>query len=390
MLTLCGAGLGPRPAAAQGGSDGVLVWPRQPGVDVAPAEQALRARGVRVVAFAPLGARLRALGEAAREREAAALARVDAGLEAARAAYLDQRFDDMVAGLEALEEAELAVLADPGHAGALWELCFQLGLALSARAGPGDEARAQARFALALALAPDRRPLRELYGPAVSAAFAAATDARAASAPRPVRVELDPADAVVAIDGTAVVATGAGRVRSLRPGLHVVWAAAPGRRAQGRLITIEDGTSGPRLALPALAEGDALERLAESWHRGTLGPQGTGAQALRELAAGQGASRVVVLAGVEAGVVAQVLSAERVGAAVTGGDAAEAVLAALAGFDRVAGGTPGDDAAASGRPWWGRWWVWAGAGVIAVGATVLGVVATRDDSARWRVYVPPP
>lgn len=432
MCALAGALAAGKTAAAQpGASEGarvagpVLVWPRDPHTDVAAAELALAEAGRPLVQFAPVGARLGALGQAAQAREAAALEAVEAALARARQAYLDQRFDDMIAALAQAEQDSLAVLAQPRHAGVLWELSFQLGLGFHARAagadgGPGggpdpisdarpdrgaaDRARATERFRLALALDPDRRPLRELYGPDVSAAFAEVLSADAAVPPRPVRLEVTPADAVVVVDGVPIVAgsrargshatAAAGPVRAgnLRPGLHVVRAAAPGYQTRAALVTVDE-SGALRLALRERVDGDPVDRIGASWSQGALTPAtASGQRAIAAVAWAAGAGLVVVVdaAPGQERVTARVVSAMRVGPPARADTPAEAVLAALARWEGVAPGqTPGHGQAQE-PPWWRRWWVWAGvAGAVAAGA-ILTAVIVRDDRERWQIYVPPP
>lgn len=404
---------------AERAAEPVLVWPRDARTDVAAAERALDAAGRRLVRFAPVGARLHDLGQAAQAREAAALDAVAAALARARQAYLDQRFDDMIAVLTQVEQEHLRVLAEPRHAAVLWELSFQIGLAAHARGagadmsagdspdpGAEDRARATARFRLALALDPGRRPLRELYGPEVSAAFAEALGADAAVPPRPVRLEVTPADATVVVDGVPLLTTtqaaaaqatassGPARARNLRPGLHVVRAAAPGYQTRAALVTV-DQSGALRVALTERAEADPVDRIGGSWSRGALAPgTASGQRAIAAVARAAGAGVVVVVdaAPGQGRATARALSAARVDPPVQADTAPAAVIAALARWDgAVAGAVDGRHGASEARPpWWQRWWVWAGvAGTVAAGA-ILTAVITRDHGERWQIYVPPP
>jgi hypothetical protein len=375
----------------------VLIWPRDGRTDAHGAEAALAARGWTVAPFAAIAARLGELGARADAREGEVLDAVQAGLERARQAYLEQRFDDMIAGLEGLEQEALDVLAQPAHAAVSWELSFQLGLAHHARAavrgGGEDRDRARARFGLALALDPARRPLRELYGPDVSAAFAEALSASEAVPPRPVRLEVTPADAAVVVDGAPLPDLGvaaAGRVRHLRPGLHVVRAAAPGYQTGAVLVTVDQGRA-VRLALHERRDADPLARIDASWSAGSLVPGSvSGQRALAAVAASVGAAVVVVIdaSSGDGAVTAQALSATRVDAAVQAGSAGEAALLALA---RWHGRAPVTGAGRSARSpaWWQRWWLWAGVGGAIAAGAAAALLLDRDDTERWQIYVPP-
>jgi hypothetical protein len=384
----------PAPAAAR-----VLLWPRDPRTDVQPGERALAAAGRDVARFAGLGARLRERGERAEARASQALDAVEKGLAEARQAYLEQRFDDMIAVLDGIEARSLAVLSGPEHAAMLWEVSFQRGLAHRARAArgqAGDAALAEARFRLALALDPARRPLRELYGPDVSAAFAEAVSADTATPQRPVRLEVTPADALVVIDGVPVVATAGGaplRTRHLRPGLHVARVSAPGYETGAVLVTVDESRV-IRVALPEQREPDPLARIDASWSAGVLAPgTASGQRAIAAAAATVGAGLVIVIdaASVPGRVTAQALSATRVDAPVQADTMAGAVDAALARWEGRAPAPPGvAGTAARPPPWWQRWWVWAGvSGALAAGAAAA-VLVTRDGTDRWQIYVPPP
>lgn len=393
----------------------VLLWPRDPRTDVQPGERALARAGRAVVPFGGLGARLRERGELAEARAGQVLDEVAQGLERARQAYLEQRFDDMIAALDDIEARSLAVLAEPQHVGVLWEVSFQRGLAHRARAArggeAGDAAQAVARFRLALALDPERRPLRELYGPDVSAAFAEAVSADAAAPERPVRVEVTPADASVVVDGVPVVAPivtsggAAGRTRHLRPGLHVARASAPGYETGAVLVTVDENRL-VRLALRERRDADPLARIDATWNAGVLAPgTASGQRAITAAAASVGAGLVVVVdaASVPGRVTAQALAVEgrgeRVGARVDASPGAPvqadtmagAVDAALARWEgRVTAPVGIAGPAARPPPWWQRWWVWAGVGGALAAGAAAAVLITRDDADRWQIYVPPP
>jgi hypothetical protein len=414
LIGVLGATMAPARAdqPAPAGQERVLLWPRDPRTDVQPGERALAAAGRTVAPFAGLGARLRERGELAEARASEVLDAVQAGLAQARQAYLEQRFDDMIAALEKIEARSLAVLAEPEHVAVLWEVSFQRGLAHRARAARGgagatndtandtanstasDAAQAALRFRLALALDPERRPLRELYGPEVSAAFAEAVSADAAAPQRPVRLEVTPADAIVAIDGVPVVATGSapGRTRHLRPGLHVARASAPGYETGAVLVTV-DGSRVLRVVLQERRDPDPLARIDASWSAGALAPgTASGQHAIVDAAASVGAGLVIVVdaASVPGRVTAQALSGARVDAPVQADTLAGAVDAALARWEGRAPAPAGIAATAARPPWWQRWWVWAGVGGALATGAAAAILLTRDDADRWQIYVPPP
>jgi hypothetical protein len=290
------------------------------------------------------------------------------------------------------------VLAEPQHVAVLWEVSFQRGLAHRARAArggeAGDAAQAVARFRLALALDPERRPLRELYGPDVSAAFAEAVSASAAVPERPVRLDVTPADAIVIIDGVPVVATGsaAGRTRHLRPGLHVARASAPGYETGAVLVTVDESRT-VRLVLAEHRDPDPLVRIDTTWSAGALAPgTASGQRAISAAAASAGAGLVIVVdaASVPGRVTAQALSAARIDAPVQADSMAQAVDAALTRWEGREPAPVGIAGTAAPPPWWQRWWVWAGVGGALVAGAAATVLITRDDADHWQIYVPPP
>jgi hypothetical protein len=267
-------GLGAALVAGPVAAAEVLVWPRAPDAPVADAEAAVRRAGHRVVDFAPLRARLRDEERAAAADVQRVLAALERGLADARTAYLEQRYDDMISGLLALE-ADVAATLRGGDlcVAAVWELEFQLGLAHGARARPGDDARARDRYALAFAVDGARRPEAALYGPDVGFAFLQAVDQQAGRPARPLPRALDPADAVVHADCRPLAAQA-----GLRPGLHLLRVDAPGRRGEGRVVDTRDGELRVRLA----AGGE----LGATWAAGGLDPGGVSGRAAIRAAAG--------------------------------------------------------------------------------------------------------
>lgn len=262
IATLCAA-----PVAA--GED-VLVWPRTPGTQIDGVDAALRAAGHRPRDFAGLRARLIADSEADEVADGTAFVGLEQALTAARGEFLAQRYDAMIAALLRAEAEVLPFLSGgPGCSDALWELQFQLGLAYTARGGPDDQDLARARFALALALDPARRPVAALYGPDVGLAFVKAVDEQARKPARPVRLAVTPADATVTVDCRPL-----GPQTGLRPGLHYVHVDAPGHAPHASLVTLADAP-GVQRTLSA----DPTRPLGPWWTRGALDPTSVSARA---------------------------------------------------------------------------------------------------------------
>ena len=387
VAALVAAGAGP----ARAGGARVLVWPQDPSDDVAGVDAAVRGAGFEPVSIEPVRERLRTQGERALADEAAALDAVQAALAAARESYLRQDGAAMAAALEQAEAAALPVLAQPRHIAVLWELEFQRGLAELLRRAP-DAARA--RFAFALSLDEGRAPRRELYGPAVTRAFAEAADVRAQIPPRPTPLRIEPADARVVIDGLAVIDAAA--PRALRPRLHAIAAAAPGYRAQAAIVEVRSGEP-IRVAL-APAAGGAVERLGAAWAAGAL-DAGTGAarRAIAYVAAELGAAAAVVI-DMDRGrgeVAARVIGPREAGPVErrpTAAAAAAAALAHLAADGAIHAGHVGQAGPATAAGGGGgrrsrsvlrSWWLWTAVGAVAVGVGAgLAIDASREQTIR--------
>lgn len=304
------------PAAA--GED-VLVWPRSPGTRFDDVDPALRAAGHRPRDFAGLRARMIADSEADEVAAGAAFVGLEQALTAARGEFLAQRYDAMIAALLRAEAEILPFLSGgPGCSDALWELQFQLGLAYTARASPGDQDLARARFALALALDPDRRPVAALYGPDVGLAFVKTVDEQARKPARPVRVAVAPADATLTVD-CRPLAPQAG----LRPGLHYVHVDAPGHRPHASLVTLADTPTVER-SLPA----DPARPLGPWWTRGALDPTSASARAAVQALAGP--VSVIWLDAADHGHVARRMHAGQLVRTARADTAADAAVQALA------------------------------------------------------------
>jgi hypothetical protein len=388
------------PLAVAARADGglrVLILPAGPGSEPAAADAhaALTSAGHDVIAPAPLAAHLAALGEAARADEAALLDRVQAGIAEVRQAYVEQRFDDMLARLGAIERDALVTLGQPAHATTLWELQFWWGLGHLVRRGPEDAARSRDRFELALAIDADRRPPRDLFGPDVAAAFTSAADARSRKTPRPITFAVSPPDAAIIVDGVPVVDPA--RPRSVRRGWHVVRASAIGHVSEARVIRIDDERR-VEMTLTAAA-GDAVDRIGAAWADGLLRADSASMRAaVRALAAQLGAAVALIIADdpQRGEVVAQLVTTTDAGPLLrrrAAAAAAAAVLAHLRPDGTLAEPSlPTDrEPAAPGRKpgLLSRWWFWAGVGAVAVATLAVGLAAS-DEPDRLRVVGPRP
>ncbi len=379
---------------ALAGEARVLVWPRAPGVDTTEAVAAARDAGFEVVPFAPIADRLTDRGARARAERDAVLDGVQDALAAMRDAYLAQRFDDM-AELAARALARAIALPHDEHVDVLWDLTFQHGVAHVAR---GDAAGARDAFDLALSLAPNRRPPAGVYGPDVAAAFAAVVTAREAVAARPVRLEVDPADATVTVDGIAVVDPS--QPVSLAPGRHAVFARAPGFATRAAVVDTRDGAA-VDLRLPRDRGATAIDRMGAAWARGAVSPElVSGRAAILAVAAEVGAAAVLVVDRDPARGTATVQLLVTSGAveplrARTIRDAATAALARLAPDGTLRAGAPPPDAPPPPPPRTrsssvlSKWWFWTAVGVVAASAVTVGIVAA-DEPDRIRILAPGP
>ena len=357
------------PASAQP----TLVFPEEPGIDVAPIEAALADAGIEVVAFAPRARALRAAAARARQADAAALDRVQKGLERARAAYLRQRWNDALAELDAIESGELERLARPSQKRLLWDLQLQRVLILRARNKRGDRAAMGRRIELALAVDPERRPAPEIYGPEIATAFAAA--AAGSRVARPVSLVVDPPSARVVIDGVPRLDPDRGVL--LAPGLHVIRASAPGREPAA---VIADTRSAKPIEL-SLASDPGVASLASAWLDRQLSSDSAAARdALLSLARSAGAERVIAVARTDDGARARVVGgAGEWRAAAT---PSEAALVAAGVRRDLGAGPPGSES----RSVFGRWWFWTAVGAAAaISAGAIYAISADDGETRYIV-----
>lgn len=383
VTALClGCWLGP---ASAGAAPTVMVWPGEAGAPVAAAEDALRAEGVRTVPQARVGVVLAEHRAARDERERARRERVEAGLAAAQEHYLELELSDMIAELDAVEADALA-LARPGRCEGLWELEFRQGLGRLARGAEGDRAATDARFELALALELERRPLGELYGPDVTAAFLRAVEHRSARVARPVPLRVQPADAAVEIDcrkleGREV----AGREVSLLPGLHAVRVSAPGFVPWSGLVELRAQSSiDVELAMQP-AEHDAARRLASSTDTDAVDEASPSAHAVVLALARESGARAVLVVGHHAtGFRVRVWGHDAIGAAVERPELAQALHAATRLLDddgrlrvpalvEAAGGPAGRPPPPARKPVLRTWWFWTIVGSVVVAGGALGL-----------------
>ena len=374
----------------------IMVWPGAPDAPVAEAEVALRELGVTP---APRTAARDALGRARAEqaeRDRARQEAVETALATAQEHYLALELDAMLGVLQGAEPEALAS-ARPGRCDGLWELEFRWGLAHGTRRGEGDSSAATDRYRLAVELDPDRRPLHELYGPDVSAAFLEAIDARSGRVSRALPLHLQPADARVEVDCHAVD----GDEVSLRPGLHAVRVSAPGHRPWSQVIDTRslDALEVALVALPG--DEEPARRLAQSTDADAVDDGSVSAHALLlELARSQGAAGVLVVSPAAEGWRVRPWGRDGIGAAVTRAELPEALDAALGLLDdegrlRAPRPTPqgvegaSDPVTPTRRPVVRTWWFWTIVGTaVATGVAVgLGVGLSRREAPPGRLVI---
>lgn len=385
----------------------VLVVPAALEDEVDEAESAAAERGHPVRSWAPLAERIRAAQE--EEARASEAARGSAGPRLAHAmdAFLAQDFARMQHVLQAIEDDELlALAAEPGCA-TLWDLQFRRGLGEGAAGDPDAAAR---RYAFALALDPERRPSHELFGPDVAQAFLAAVEAQSTRPARRVALSTAPTDARIEVDCRSA----SPRAVSLRPGLHLVVARAPGYLPSAQIVEVTDSPAPLRLELWADDAPDPVARLGATWPAERLDIDAPSMRAAL-LAVAEHARADVMLTlraaddapGFTArawvlhppGADAPVGAAEARGD--TPGDAASAALAWVADDGRVRPPPPRVHAPAPStttardrprrkcQPVTRCWWFWTILGTAAAGLAVgLGVGLSRREPDRLQVFAP--
>lgn len=371
----------------------VLLWPVSPALaSELPASIDARFDLADRSAFeTELGAARRSAQADVRTR----LAAVEAALAEAREHYVAQRWDEMQQVLQRVEDGELALLADPRRCEVLWELEFRLGLVGRGLHTP-DETRRRNLFALALA--PDRRVAREVYGPEVAAEFLEAVDARAGQVVVPVRIDVAASEAIVHVDCRPV----RGDHVDLAPGLHVVHARAMGQATVARLFEVPQLPE-VEVALARAPSDDAVVRLGHGLADGSLVlERASHRRALVEAATARDADIVVTLDASGDAVLARVLVGAARGPAVRRPTATQAIadaLAAVTDDGHLRAGTTlataattreGEPKPHARKPVVRSWWFWTTiAFVVGAGLGVgLGVGLHQRSSDRVIVYGP--
>lgn len=392
LVTALGVGLLATPALAD---PVVIVWPGSPTVQVSQAEAALRAEGVSVVPWATAREAVAEHRVVDAAEQQARRARVEAALGEAQASFLRLEFEPM---LQALDEAEAdaVAVAEPGACDGLWELAFRRGLGAGARRAEGDEAASLVHYGLALALEPDRRPLGELYGPDVTAAFLDAVQVRAETMARPLALQVHPPDATVEIDCRANTES----APQLRPGLHAVVVRAPGYRPWARVAQVGDEAR-LEITLTPLPPELPARRLAVSTTDDAVDADSPSAYAaVMAVAKGLGADAVLVASTGEAGFRVRPWGRDGIGATVERPSLEQAAVVAVGLLEhdgRLATPAPGvlgsDEngrpRVASRKPVLRTWWFWTIVGGVALtGAAVgLGVGLSGRQTAPGRLIV---
>jgi len=384
------------PAAAPSRPD-LVVWPATPELE-SELDHDLRVDArFELQARDSLVRRLDEARAAEAQRRTGELAEIERVLASARESFLAQRFDDMQAQLVALHRDRLALLADPRHCATLWEVEFRLGLAYQFRKADGDVERMQQQYALALALDPGRRPLREAYGPDVIEAFLAAVDAQSGRTAHPLRVTAKPRDLEVHVDCRPVPPTG---VVDLPPGLHVVHARGPGFSPQAIAVDT-DGMEVVAMQPPAHASPDPIVRLGATTETDAIDPRRpTARKALAAASSAWGAEITVLVWRSEGKAAARALVGAGSGPVVLRDDVQQVVAAVLAGIDdagrlRATTVTTTTDrapapAARKRKPVHKTWWFWTILGTVVVGGVAVAVGLTVPKRSPDRLVITGP
>ncbi len=302
----------------------------------------------------------------------------------------------------------LAVLDLDGALDLLADVSLRLG---AVRLNTGRIGDAQAAFALAFALDPERELLAREFAPAVIAAYRQAAAGGGAGVALELVVD---ADVELELDG-APVGRGARTLR-VAVGEHVLVARARGKHAAGLIVSVP--AAGTRVELPLevdalaaalgepapLAIGDGERQAARlvdaagtyadlddvvlvvvTWRGGqpALLGQRCGLAPLR-----CGAVREVRFPSIArlASAVAQLVR----DLAAPGGDARtlgpivlEDTRATEPEPPSAGRGKPGGDVADARRPWWKNPWLWAGVGAVGIVAGGAAVLLADEDAASY-------
>jgi len=323
----------------------------------------LTERGYDVVRFSRSSGAVPADGD----DETRAVAEADAALTRARSDYVQVRLAQAIEELQRAETDHLVgLLASESGRASLVRICSWLGN-LQVAAGRRDEA--EARFALALALAPDVDIDRAIFPPEVTAVFDA-VKRRGHGATGSLTIETRPPGADVEVDGRpapdrtpATVTAGAG--------WHYVLVRLPGFRPWAQRVRIE---AGEVKALPVALGAATRDRVAADVERvmSEVYP-GEPRRAVQLIAAAANADKVVVVGADE---VTLWSAGGKNLASASGGDARAAAQNLFVEAVRRPG--PRD------RPIYRKWWFWTATGAAAVATGALIFALTREDTVRGR------
>jgi hypothetical protein len=373
--------------AAAAAAPRVLVWPQHPAVDTSDAEKEVKAAGLTVIDVQPVRDRLHDAASQARGAETDVLTELEQDLVRAREAYLQQRWDGVLERLSLGRPGRLAAVSRAETCGTLWEVQFQRGLALIARKEPGDDVRAREAFESALSLDPDRRPAKEIYGPAAFETFALAAAEIDRRVARHVSIDVMPPDAIVTVDCKPVVDHRRGA--RLLAGAHVVRVSAPGYATRAELVTITDQPTVTIVLQPM--DGDAFAKAGPAWSEGTLVPGArSGRNAIFSVATEVGADTILVVDEDEnSHAIARLITREEISSPIARTNVRDAARSALALLDPATGALrePLDAGAGRERGVTSTWWFWTGVGAAVVGVVVLSIVLADGPEDRTIVEV---
>ncbi|MCA2976960.1 MAG: PEGA domain-containing protein [Myxococcaceae bacterium] len=246
-------------------------------------------------------------------------------------------------------------------------LAWRVACKVGARQPEGARRDAEWLAALGLALPPDVG----LMTPDVETLFPAAARAVDQEARVGVTVESSVAGAAVAVDGRPGACIAPCRME-LRRGVHVIEVSADGYTP--RLAVAAVAAPGVALTLP-LTPADPSLASAQWAARRAAGEAVDSGRSARLLATALRASRLVVLAAGEGGLVRGALAVDGVVQARGEREAVPALVTDLLVRGRVV---------APSTPWWKRWpfWVAVGAAVVATSVTTGVVLANRPVTTR--------
>ncbi|MCG8420901.1 MAG: hypothetical protein MJE77_23520 [Proteobacteria bacterium] len=208
------------------------------------------------------------------------------------------------------------------------------------------------------------------------------------------RIAARPPDARIVIDGVPVVDNG--QVVSLLPGVHVVYASAPGYVPNAFKARIRGGGDSLEVPLARVATSDPIDRLGPAWAIGDLRPHtNSGQVAIRALLNHLGADIAIVVAGAARRGTsrARIVTHREISESISGRTPTAALSAALSRLTldgQLRPRTSIDPGAASDGderrvPMYKRWWFWLGMGLLAGGA-LIGAQQTHQQSPTLQVF----